>query len=71
MARRAVTLRDQGLDFANAGDVFEGRTVIVQDERFDHAPSNPLRRPLPTQSPEGKFMTPFHDTTLSHLPPLV
>ncbi len=35
-AKRAATLRDRGLDFADAGTVFEGRTVTVQDGRFDY-----------------------------------
>ena len=33
---RAATLQDRGLDFADAGTVFEGRTVTVQDGRFDY-----------------------------------
>ncbi len=35
-AKRADTLRDRGLDFADAGTVFEGRTVTVQDDRLDY-----------------------------------
>ena len=32
-AKRADTLKHRGLDFADAGEVFAGRTVTVQDER--------------------------------------
>ncbi len=32
---RTATLRDRGLDFADAGTVFAGRTITVQDGRFD------------------------------------
>jgi uncharacterized DUF497 family protein len=35
-AKRAVTLKHRGLDFADAGAVFAGRTVTVQDTRRDH-----------------------------------
>ncbi len=35
-AWRAATLRDRGLDIADAGTVFEARTVTVQDGRFDY-----------------------------------
>ena len=35
-AKRVATLRGRGLDFADAGTVFEGRTVTVQDGRFDY-----------------------------------
>jgi uncharacterized protein len=31
--KRAETLKHRGLDFADAGMVFAGRTVTVQDER--------------------------------------
>jgi uncharacterized DUF497 family protein len=31
--KRAETLKHRGLDFAEAGMVFAGRTVTVQDER--------------------------------------
>ena len=36
-SKRAETLRTRGLDFADAGMVFAGRTVTVQDVRLDHA----------------------------------
>ena len=35
-AKRDLTLRHRGLDFARAGEVFEGRTATVVDERFDY-----------------------------------
>ena len=35
--KRAETLRTRGLDFADAGTVFAGRTVTVQDVRRDYA----------------------------------
>lgn len=34
---RAETLRNRGLDFADAGLVFAGRTVTIQDLRRDYA----------------------------------
>jgi hypothetical protein len=35
-AKRALTLRHRGLDFARAGGVFEGRTATIADDRFDY-----------------------------------
>jgi hypothetical protein len=35
-AKRADTLSHRGLDFADAGAVFAGRTVTVQDLRRDY-----------------------------------
>lgn len=35
-AKRTATLRHRGLDFADAGAVFAGRTVTVQDLRRDY-----------------------------------
>ena len=35
-AKRAETLSRRGLDFADAGEVFAGRTVTIQDDRFDY-----------------------------------
>jgi uncharacterized DUF497 family protein len=35
-AKRAETLTRRGLDFADAGAVFAGRTVTVQDTRRDY-----------------------------------
>lgn len=35
-AKRAATLENRGLDFADAGLVFAGRTVTVQDTRQDY-----------------------------------
>ena len=35
-AKRALTLRHRSLDFARAGEVFEGRTATIADERFDY-----------------------------------
>lgn len=35
-AKRATTLLHRGLDFADAGAVFAGRTVTVQDTRRDY-----------------------------------
>ena len=34
--KRAATLRHRGLDFADAGLVFAGRTVTIQDLRRDY-----------------------------------
>ena len=34
--KRAATLKHRGLDFADAGLVFAGRTVNVQDARRDY-----------------------------------
>ena len=34
--KRAVTLRERGLDFADAKLVFEGRVATLQDNRFDY-----------------------------------
>jgi uncharacterized DUF497 family protein len=35
-AKRDLTLRFRGLDFARAGEVFAGRTATVVDERRDY-----------------------------------
>jgi uncharacterized protein len=35
-AKRAVTLAERGLDFADAGQVFEGPTVTAEDVRKDY-----------------------------------
>ncbi|MEP9378404.1 BrnT family toxin [Aquabacter sp. CN5-332] len=35
-AKRAATLEDRGLDFADAALVFAGRTFTVQDRRQDY-----------------------------------
>lgn len=35
-AKRGVTIRDRGLDMADAGDVFEGDTITIEDERRDY-----------------------------------
>ena len=35
-AKRALTLRHRGLDFARASEMFEGRTATIADERFDY-----------------------------------
>ena len=34
--KRAETLKNRGLDFADAGEVFSGRTITIQDERRDY-----------------------------------
>ena len=34
--KRDKTLRERGLDFADAGQVFEGRTRTIVDARFDY-----------------------------------
>jgi uncharacterized protein len=34
--KRALTLRRRSLDFARAGEVFEGRTATIVDDRFDY-----------------------------------
>jgi uncharacterized protein len=35
-AKRAATLADRGLDFADAGEVFAGLVFEFPDERFDY-----------------------------------
>ena len=35
-AKRALTRRHRGLDFARAGEVFAGRTATIVDDRFDY-----------------------------------
>jgi uncharacterized DUF497 family protein len=35
-AKRAKTLAERGIDFADAGQVFAGLTVTVQDQRWDY-----------------------------------
>jgi uncharacterized DUF497 family protein len=35
-AKRNATLPNRGLDFADAGKLFDGHTVTVQDTRFDY-----------------------------------
>jgi hypothetical protein len=35
-AKRAETLKQRGLDFADAGEVFTGRTITVRDARRDY-----------------------------------
>jgi len=34
--KRARTLRDRGLDFADAGRLFAGPTLTLEDDRFDY-----------------------------------
>ncbi len=34
--KRAATLTERGLDFADAGSVFTGREATLEDERFDY-----------------------------------
>jgi uncharacterized protein len=35
-AKRAWTLRERGLDFAHAGEIFEGFTLTFEDEREEY-----------------------------------
>jgi hypothetical protein len=35
-AKRASTLRDRSLDFADAAEVFAGKTLNIPDERHDY-----------------------------------
>lgn len=35
-AKRDKTLRERGLDFARAGEVFEGNSIDVPDDRLDY-----------------------------------
>jgi hypothetical protein len=35
-AKRTKALAERGLDFADAGSVFAGRTITVQDTRHDY-----------------------------------
>ncbi len=35
-AKRELTLKDRGLDFANAAEVFAGRTLTAADERLPY-----------------------------------
>ena len=34
--KRQKTLRDRGLDFADAGKIFEGTVIELEDDRFDY-----------------------------------
>ncbi len=34
--KRAATLQERGLDFADAGAAFTGREATLNDERFDY-----------------------------------
>ena len=34
--KQAATLRERGLDFENAAEVFAGRTLYLADDRFDY-----------------------------------
>lgn len=36
-AKRAWTLKERGLDFADAGKVFDGPEFTQQDDRFDYS----------------------------------
>ena len=36
LAKRAATLAERGLDFADAGQVFAGRTATAEDARIDY-----------------------------------
>lgn len=35
-AKREITLRERGLDFLRAGEVFAGETLTLVDDRFDY-----------------------------------
>jgi hypothetical protein len=35
-AKRAATLKERGLDFEDAAEVFAGRTLDLPDDRFDY-----------------------------------
>ena len=35
-AKRDITLRERGLDFADAGAIFEGPTYTIEDRRRDY-----------------------------------
>jgi uncharacterized DUF497 family protein len=35
-AKRDATRKDRGLDFADAAEVFAGRTLTVEDDRIDY-----------------------------------
>ena len=35
-AKRDLTLKHRGLDFARAGEVFAGQTATIVDDRFDY-----------------------------------
>jgi uncharacterized DUF497 family protein len=35
-AKRDLTLKDRGLDFARADEIFAGKTITVMDDRFDY-----------------------------------
>ncbi len=41
-AKRQKTLRARGLDFADAGKIFEGTVIELEDDRFDY-PEQRLR----------------------------
>lgn len=34
--KRALTLGHRGLDFAHAGELFEGTTLTIEDDRIDY-----------------------------------
>jgi uncharacterized DUF497 family protein len=36
LAKRTATLRNRGLDFADAAEVFAGRSITFQDLHFDY-----------------------------------
>jgi uncharacterized DUF497 family protein len=38
-AKRDLTLKNRGLDFGRAADVFSGRTITLLDDRFDYGES--------------------------------
>ncbi len=35
-AKRSTTLRDRGLDMADASNVFNGPTITIEDDRRDY-----------------------------------
>ncbi len=35
-AKRSATLRDRGLDMADAGSLFDGATITIEDDRRDY-----------------------------------
>lgn len=41
-AKRAITLQERGLDFADAGEVFAGPTIDIEDDRANYGESRTI-----------------------------
>ena len=51
-AKRATTLRDRNLDFADAAEVFAGKALNIPDERRDYGET----RIITVGSPRGRMV---------------